>query len=159
MEHSLEPTGALVAAAREILAAQKATMREIVSGLSADALNWRPVEGDDSNSIAAMLTHALDAERYHLALGVGVQLERDREAQFRVQAGGADELMALINRVESEVNGYLDLLTSDHLNAHSTAMGESHSGAWRLLHAIEHSREHVGQGLLTRQLWDARRSL
>jgi len=28
--------------------------------------------------------------------------------------------------------------------------------AWALLHALEHLREHVGQMLLTRQLWLAR---
>jgi uncharacterized damage-inducible protein DinB len=147
---------ALRAAAKQVLGTQKKAMREVVSGLPAEALNWKPLGGQDTNSIAALLSHALDAERYLIASSVDITLERDREAQFRVEVESAGELLALIDRVEGEVNGWIDSLTETHLAAEVARPNRTHTGAWWLLHAIEHSNEHVGQALLTRQLWEAR---
>jgi uncharacterized damage-inducible protein DinB len=147
---------ALRAAAKQVLGTQKKAMREVVSGLPAEALNWKPLGGQDTNSIAALLSHALDAERYLIASSVDVTLDRDREAQFRVEVESAGELLALIDRVEAEVNGWIDSLTEARLAAEVARPNRTHTGAWWLLHAIEHSNEHVGQALLTRQLWEAR---
>ncbi len=146
---------ALKAAAKQVLGEQKKAMRGVVSGLDGAALNWKPIGGQDTNSIAVLLAHALDAERYLVASSVDVTLDRDREAQFRVEVGSDADLLALIDRTESEVNGWIDSLTADHLAADIVRPNRTHSGAWWLLHAIEHSNEHVGQAMLTRQLYEA----
>ena len=44
-----------------------AAMRAVVAGLPVPALDWKP--GDETNSIAALVVHALDAER-HLTAAV-----------------------------------------------------------------------------------------
>jgi uncharacterized damage-inducible protein DinB len=147
---------ALKAAAKQVLGVQKQAMRNVVTGLDGAALNWKPLDGQETNSIAAMLSHALDAERYLVASSVDITLERDREAQFRVEVESAADLLALIDRTEAEVNGWIDSLTADQLAAEVARPNRTHSGAWWLLHAIEHSNEHVGQALLTRQLYEAR---
>jgi uncharacterized damage-inducible protein DinB len=103
-----------------------------------------------------MLSHALDAERYLIASSVDITLDRDREAQFRVEVESDADLLALIDRTEQEVNGWIDSLTAERLAAQVARPNRTHSGAWWLLHAIEHSNEHVGQALLTRQLYEAR---
>jgi uncharacterized damage-inducible protein DinB len=142
----------------QILREQKAAMREIVTGLSAEALNWQPEaeQGAETNSIAQMLSHALDAERFLLAAAVDATVDRDREAHFRVRVDNDAELLALIDRIEQEVNGYLDRLTDTFLTQEIARPGRTHSGAWWLLHAVEHSREHIGQAYLTRQLYELR---
>jgi uncharacterized damage-inducible protein DinB len=148
---------ALKTAAKQILGNQKTAMRDIVSGLDGAALNWKPLDGQETNSIAVLITHALDAERYLIAASVDVTFDRDREAQFRVEVESAADLLALIDRVEAEVNGWLDSLTSAQLAAEVARPNRTHAGAWWLLHAIEHSNEHVGQALLTRQLYEGQR--
>ncbi len=147
---------ALNAAAKQVLGVQKQAMRDVVSGLDGAALNWKPLDGQETNSIAVLLSHALDAERYLVASSVDVTLDRDREAQFRVEVESAGDLLALIDRTEAEVNGWIDSLTAERLAADVARPNRTHSGAWWLLHAIEHSNEHVGQALLTRQLYEAR---
>jgi len=147
---------ALKAASKQVLGVQKQAMRDVVTGLDGAALNWKPLDGQETNSIAAMLSHALDAERYLVASSVDVTLDRDREAQFRVEVESAADLLALIDRTEAEVNGWIDSLTAGQLAAEVARPNRTHTGAWWLLHAIEHSNEHVGQALLTRQLFEAR---
>jgi hypothetical protein len=140
--------------ARAILGEQKDEMRAVVRGLSAAALNWAPAGGAETNSIAQMLSHALEAERFLVAAAVDAEVDRDREAQFRVHLDDAADLLALIDRTQREVEGYLAQLTAERLAAEVARPNRTHTGSWWLLHAVEHSREHIGQALLTRQLYE-----
>lgn len=146
----------LKAAAREALQGQKDAMRSIVAGMSSEGLNWKPEgsSGSVTNSIAQMLSHALDAERFLVLTAIDEQMDRNREAQFQVIVNSAEELIDQIDRTEQEVNEALDRLTADHLGQVISRTTRTHTGAWWLLHAIEHSNEHVGQAALTRQLYE-----
>jgi hypothetical protein len=128
--------------------------RKIMVGLNAEALNWKP--GDDTNSLAALIAHTCDAERFLMAIALGIKLDRDREAKFRVIVSVADELLNLLEEAEAEVDGYIDRLTDDSFITEHTLPGRTHTGAWWSLRALEHSREHIGQGLLTRQMYELR---
>jgi uncharacterized damage-inducible protein DinB len=154
-----DPTVAVRDAARSILHDQHAAMREIVRDLSDEGLNWKPSEQGEVNSIAQMLSHALEAERFLMANTLDREVARAREAQFKVTATAA-EMLALIDQTEQQGDAILDELTGAHLSApvtRSTSRGpRAVSGAWWLLHAIEHSNEHVGQASLTRQLFESR---
>jgi uncharacterized damage-inducible protein DinB len=154
----VDPIQAVRDSTRQILREQKASMREIVTGLSPEALNWKPAaeQGAETNSIAQMLSHALDAERFLTAAAINVTVDRDREAHFRVTVDNADEMLALIDRTEQEVEGFLGHLSGEHLATEVARPSRTHTGAWWLLHAIEHSREHIGQAYLTRQLFEER---
>jgi uncharacterized damage-inducible protein DinB len=127
-----------------------AAMRSVVNGLTPALLDWRP--GEETNSIAALVAHTLDAERALTAVVAGVVLPRDREAAFRVSGLGAERLVALIDATEHEVDGFLGRLTQDRLDASIERPARTASGAFWLLHAAVHSREHLGQATLTRQL-------
>jgi uncharacterized damage-inducible protein DinB len=146
---------ALLASVRQILYDGHQEMRQIAIGRDADVLNWRP--GSDTNSIVALVAHALDAERYLVATLVGIDIERDRDAPFQLRVSDPDELLALIDPIEREVDGYLDRLDGARLTSSVTRPGRTHEGFWWLLHAIEHSREHIGQATLTLQLYEQSR--
>lgn len=141
-------------ATRTILHDQHRRWRDVVNGLDAEALNWKP--GEETNSLAVLVSHALDAERFLLASSADAEIERDREAQFRVVVSGPDELLAYIDEVERDVDGYLDQLTDELLASEITRGARSVTGAWWALHAVEHSCEHIGHAELTRQLWEQR---
>lgn len=139
-------------ACRTIFHDQHNRWRNVISGLDAEALNWKP--GDETNSIAVLVSHGLDAERFCVANMADVTLDRDREAKFRTQVSNADELLGVIDATEKEVDGYLDQLTADKLGANVTRGDRARSGAEWVLHALEHSCEHIGQAELTRQMWE-----
>ncbi|MFZ5854673.1 MAG: DinB family protein [Chloroflexota bacterium] len=145
---------ALSQTVRQILHEGHDAMRQIIAGLDADALGWRP--GRDTNSIAVLVAHSLEAERFLVATAADVEVERDREAQFRIEVAGPDVLLALIDQREAEIDALLGRVTAATLVAGISRPGRTHPGAWWLLHALEHSREHVGQAALTRQLYEQR---
>lgn len=133
------------------------TLRSILDGLDDDAVNWAP--GPETNSIAVLYTHLLGAENSMTATVASESFERDRDAEFRVTEGVAS-LTKLVNDTEARVMPRIDKLTLEALAAkHAPAgdrLGRNHLGSWWIFHAVEHSREHIGQALLTRQLYEQR---
>ena len=127
-----------------------ANMRAVVAGLPVATLDWKP--GDETNSIAALVVHALDAERHLTAAVADISLVRDREAAFRVSGLAGDQLVALIDATERDVDVHLGTITPDRLDATVVRPNRTESGARWLIRVAAHSREHVGQASLTRQL-------
>ncbi len=125
-------------------------LRAVVAGLEPAALNWRPAA--DANSIAVLVNHALDAERFILNSALDRTIPRDRDATFRLVVSDADELLALIDQVEPEIDTLIAEVRFADLERH-VVRTQTRTGAWWLLHAPEHTREHVGQALLTADLW------
>ncbi len=157
------PIDPQIAAAREVLRRCLQDIRASVAGLPPRALNRRPA-GGDSNSIAVLATHALSSARYWLSLALAEEPPpRDRPAEFRASAPDADALLAFVDETGREC---LELLDPERrvdwsspcaiTTQLSPGADEQITAAWALLHALEHLREHVGQMLLTRQLWDRR---
>ena len=127
-----------------------AALRQLLTGLTTATLDWKP--GPETNSIAALVTHAMDAERHLTALVADVALVRDREAAFRVEGRTAAELTELIDATERDVDGYLARITPDRLAVTIVRPNRTATGAGWLLVVAAHSREHLGQATLTRQL-------
>ena len=142
---------------KQIMTDQFNTLRETLDGLDAEAVNWSP--GPEMNSIAVLYTHLLGAENSMTATVTGESFERDRDAEFRVTQDPAS-LLKLVSTVEANVMSRIDKLTLEALAAkHSPAgdrLGRNNLGSWWIFHAVEHSREHIGQALLTRQLHEQR---
>lgn len=150
---------ALKLAANQVLDRQLEEWREIVAGLDAAALNWKP--GNDTNSISALVAHSMDATRYHLANALGITLDRNREEKFDHEAASADDLLALIDSTETDMRDYISRLTEDVLPVEQTRPSSitgsrTHNGAYYLFHALQHNREHIGHAGLTRQLYEQR---
>ena len=127
-----------------------AALRQLLAGLTAATLDWKP--GSETNSIAALVTHAMDAERHLTAVVADVVLERDREAAFRVEGRTAAELIELIDATERDVDGHLARITPDRLAVTIVRPNRTATGAGWLLVVAAHSREHLGQATLTCQL-------
>ena len=143
---------------KQVLAEQHDAWRQVLDGLSAEALNWSP--GPEMNSLAVLVTHSLGAEAFLIATAVGEAVQRDREAEFRAEAPDATTLLRLIDESSARTAELLDRVTAEDLSAIRQPAGDRlnrrHPGIWWLLHAVEHSREHLGQALLTRQLYESR---
>jgi uncharacterized damage-inducible protein DinB len=152
-----------VAAARDLLIQTLDDLRPKLDGLLPQALNWRPA-GDDSNSIAVLTVHAMASTRSWLSVAVGAPLpDRDRPQEFLATAADASELLAHFDDMTRQCDALLEnardadwsALRRTHPRPRPGA-GEEVTGAWALLHALEHLREHAGHIALTRQLWDER---
>ncbi len=142
------------AAVESTLREQHDVLRELVRGLDPAVLNWSP--GPDMNSIAVLVGHLLDAERYLVAAALGEVVERDRERWFRYEAESDAALLELIDRTEAETRARLSRVTAQSLvtefSPPNDRLGRRYTGLRWLLHAVQHNREHIGQALLTRQL-------
>jgi uncharacterized damage-inducible protein DinB len=149
-------------AARQIVEESIDGMRGAISGLPAAALNWRPSE-DGTNPIAVLAVHAMHSTRSWLAVAVGAPLpDRDRDAEFRTVVDDPAELLETVDALSEECRALLTedafepgVMRESHSRA-SSGRAEVVSGAWALLHAVEHLREHMGHAQLTRQLWEGR---
>jgi hypothetical protein len=149
MRHMSEPT--VTADVCALLHEGHASMRQLVAALPASTLDWRP--GPETNSIAALVVHALDAERHLTAAVAGLALVRDREAAFRVEGLTGAELVAQIDAVERDVDGHVALVTEERLATTIVRPNRIATGNGFLVQAVAHSREHLGQASLTLQLF------
>jgi hypothetical protein len=131
-------------------------MRETVTGLNAQALNWRP--GPETNSLAVLVIHILGAEHSCVTTALGNPIDRDRDAEFRAVADSPEELIAEIDRVDAILPGLIDQVTAEDLEAMRTRpndrLNRENPGIWWLLHSMRHTREHIGQMFLTRQMYE-----
>ena len=135
----------------------RAKIFEALDGLGADALHWHPLP-DETNSLFALATHALGAERGWLHELVGQRaIGRDRAAEFRAHG---DDLAALRSAYDIDARASEEILArlveSDMAALRGKNASNMHAVRWCILHVIEHYNEHLGQMRLTRQMWENR---
>jgi hypothetical protein len=123
--------------------------REVITGLTPDQLN--ATLGPETNSIAVLTTHALGSERQVLELVAEQDPVRDRDAEFRARAEGAEQLAAL-DRADALVDQLLPGLTPQQLEQPLFRNDLTLAGARWLVRAFGHVREHAAHAELTRQL-------
>ena len=148
--------------AKHVLTEAMGDMRSAIEGAPPDALNWRPA-GDDTNSIAVLAIHVMNSTRWWLSTATGAPLpHRNREEEFIATAPTAATLLATVDEMHADCVQLLNPAEQVDWSAkRATRAGPDDDGpsevpaAWALLHALTHLREHTGQLLLTRQLWDA----
>ena len=148
---------------RFVVAEDLKDLRAGVDGLPGQALDWEPA-GEDTNSIAVLVTHVLNSTRSWLSVAVAAPLpDRDRDSEFRVKSGDTQALLALIDDFGSQIDELLkstdEVDWAANRKAHARpdpSLPDYVPASWAALHAIEHLREHVAHVGLTRQLWLAR---
>jgi uncharacterized damage-inducible protein DinB len=148
---------ALVLAYREWLRALHAAMAKSLDGLPRDALDWSP--GPEINSLAVLATHVAGAERYWIgAVAGGQATDRVREVEFEAMGKDAAALVGELEAALAESDAVLAQLAVADLGAARVAplSGKRVTVAWALVHALEHTAQHVGHMELTRQLWELR---
>jgi len=128
----------------------------LISDLPVEALNWRPVEGDEdhaTNSLAVIVTHLAGAEHFWIAEVIGRRPStRDREAEFGITANDAAELIRLLEKAGTETREVLSELSEADLNDTRAAKDRTVPVRWALLHVVEHSALHLGHMQITYQL-------
>jgi len=129
----------------------------VITGLPTRALNWSP--GPDMNSLAVLTVHTWGAAVAWTERAAGHEIARDRKAEFHVVRDEAT-LASLVRRQATRVREATQTLTpADFATLRARPNGEAFTVAYCLIHALEHTQEHLGQALLTRQLWEQTQGL
>jgi hypothetical protein len=131
-----------------------AEMAAALEGLPAEALDWVP--GPEMNSITVLIAHSLGAERRLIGQTVLGQMPADgREDEFTARGLGVEELKRRLSAADDFLRQGLPGLSLADLDAiRTTHHNEQKSVAWALLHALEHTAQHLGHIQITRQLWE-----
>lgn len=152
----------IISAARRFVDGGFSTLRSVVEAVPAEALDWRPA-GEETNSIAVLVTHAAYSTRLLLAMALGLPLPpRDRAAEFAARSEGGEALLSLIDDLSAECLGMLDdaePIDWGALRERRRDGGEvvQIPAAEALFHAVDHLRGHADEASLTRHCWLARR--
>lgn len=132
-------------------------MARLVADLPAEALNWRPIQGQDShvtNSLAVLTAHAAGAEHFWIAEVVGGRpATRNREAEFAVTAASASELVRLLEQTAQETREVFSALRQADLGDTRAVQERIVPVRWCVLHVIDHTSLHLGHMQMTYQLW------
>lgn len=129
-------------------------MREQISDLDASTLGWAP--GQDTNSIAVLVTHVIGSEIEAVRTLAGVESDRVRSQEFEVRSADAAALLSLVDRADATLDELTPSIDGARLAADHVRPGAldktSRPGVYVLMHSLAHAREHLGQMMLTRQL-------
>ena len=135
-------------------------VKNVIQGMSQEELNWMPL-ATDTNSPCVLATHIAGSVGFwiHQVVG-GIDVHRDRDAEFEAKAAAAAELEALLDRAAQTTRDVLQNLSSDDLSqTKDVRPGQAPvSLRWAVLHTIEHLGQHLGHLTLTKQLYAARDS-
>ena len=130
---------------------------ELIAGLTAEALNWQPVEGTGehaTNSLAVLATHVAGSEHYWIGEVAGrLPATRIRDAEFAAEAGDAAPLLQLLEERTAETRQVLSALEAADLESVREMGDRTVTVRWCILHVIEHTALHLGHMQLTYQLW------
>ena len=128
-----------------------------ISGMTQDALDWRPDDG--MNSIAILAAHIAEAERYWIGYVVmGEASGRDRDQEFVTTGVSEDALSDRLDSALAYVREAFKRLTTDHLAEVriSPRDGREFTVAWSIAHVLEHTALHLGHMQITKQLQKSR---
>lgn len=128
---------------------------EVIDGLSAEALDWVP--GPEMNSITVLVVHTAASQRYWIGdVAMQEPSGRTRSAEFVAEGLTDEELQQRLAAVLDYTRRVIGRLNVEDLSATriSPMQGSEHSVSYALLHALEHTAQHVGHIQLTRQLWE-----
>ncbi|WP_420643508.1 DinB family protein [Candidatus Leptofilum sp.] len=130
---------------------------EIVQTLPPEALNWRPVEGEDdhvTNSIAVLTMHTAGAEHFWLGEVVGgLPATRNRAAEFETVVADTAVLLQKLYEVGEQTRVIFRDLTQEDLDGTRPARDREVPVRWAILHVIDHTALHLGHIQITTQLW------
>ena len=133
-------------------------VRELITRVSVEGLNWRPIEdeGDHAtNSLAVMAAHIAGAEQhwYHEVIGRQPATRR-RELEFKTVAENAAGLMEKLTFNAEESQRILAALSTEDLDGAREVEGHNVPVRWAILHVIDHTALHLGHMQITYQLWN-----
>ena len=132
-------------------------VKQALDSLQPEELDQAPLPSD-TNSPGVLVTHMAGSESFwvHQVAG-GMDVERDRDAEFRSAGASAADLAATLDRTGDKTRQVLRGLSGDDLDRTAQARpGEPPvTTRYAVLHALEHMAQHVGQLALTVQVLHA----
>jgi len=132
-------------------------VRDLIAGLPAEALNWRPLPeaGDHAtNSLAVMAAHVAGAEYFWIAEVIGGEdATRDRPAEFEAVVQGSAPLLQRLDQVAAETRQVFSRLAPADLDGTREVWDKPVTVRWGILHVIDHTALHLGHMQITYQLW------
>ena len=130
-------------------------IKKAIEGLGEEALDWVPA--GNTNSINVLVTHIAAAERFWAAeIATGQSSDRVRSAEFEVASLNEAQLFSLLDETLHALQEAFESLTLGDLQTlrHSAQHDMDVTTGWAILHALEHTAQHVGHIQLTVQLWE-----
>lgn len=132
-------------------------IRDLIDGLPAEALNWRPIEGSDDhamNSLAVMAAHVAGAEHFWIGEVTGrLPATRNRDAEFVTQVDSAAPLVERLEAVGRQTREVFATLSEADLTGTRIAWDKEVTVRWAILHVVDHTALHLGHMQITYQLW------
>ena len=131
---------------------------ESLDGLSANDLNWSPLES--ANSLYVLATHTMgNVEHRILTVLCDEEVERDRDAEFLAKGSSAEAIQKRWQKIRERISKCVEALPSDRLDRVKAHPGRGDAtGRESLLLVARHAAEHLGHAELTRDLLRAKGS-
>lgn len=136
------------------LAALHADVKAAIQGLPQAALDWVP--GPEMNSVGVLVIHLTGAERYWIGDLIGEDASsRVRADEFTSRGVNLEALFARLEKTLAHSRVVLENLDLSCLDQefYAPTQQKRYTGAWCLLHALEHTAQHAGHLQLARQMW------
>lgn len=142
---------------RERFASLHSEIIKQLTDLPDEALDWSP--GDRMNSIAILVAHTTGSERFWVGdVALGDPSNRVRDTEFEARGTTVTALRERITNCDAYTHAALGQIGLDNLD--QARVLSSHDRAfsvgWALLHALEHTAQHMGHIQQIRQLWEQR---
>ena len=133
-------------------------VKNAIQGMSQEELNWVPLP-TDTKSPCVLASHIAGSVGFwvHQVVG-GIDVKRDRDAEFTAPGASAAELEALLDRAAQTTRDVLQNLSSDDLSQIKDVRPGQPPMSLRgaVLRSISHLGEHLGHLTLTKQFYAAR---
>ena len=129
---------------------------KVLNALPEEAMDWVP--GEEMNSTAVLIAHVAGSARYWVGdMALGEDSQRVRQDEFDMTGSSKAMLIASLEGSMAYIQDALTKLAIEDLAriVKRPNFDQSFSVGWCLLHALEHTTEHVGHLQILQQLWEA----
>ena len=124
-----------------------------IEGLSPEALDWSPKQG--VNSITVLIVHLTGSQRFLFGEVIGgVDIHRDRDAEFLAKGLTPDELTKRLNDNITYITAELEKLTLADLERKCMFRTREVTVGWTLGHALKHTATHLGHIQVMKDMWE-----
>lgn len=163
------PTHPELTTYRRLLKEKNREIQSLLADLPAEALLWKPFDGEawgnPANTLGEILAHGISSTVYLIRRADWIlgripweEVEGDEgPEEFGPANHDPAYLAARSDRMVATVDQALDRLTSPEELAASRPhprVGREMNVRYDIQHAIEHLSQHIGHAQLTRQLWE-----
>jgi uncharacterized damage-inducible protein DinB len=133
-------------------------MNAVLVDLPASALDWKPA--GETNSLAVLAVHTAASERYWMGdVAMDEPSGRNREAEFVTRGLNAADLTDRLDASLTYCQGVLERLTLEDLEKRRMHHEREVTVGYALAHTLEHAATHLGHMQITRQVWEAYRTV